>query len=127
MVEWKMDPRSGKPVLMEINPRFWGSLEGTIASGIDFPLLTYHTFTGAPPTTPPVYRDGIETRWLFPGDLLWLIKSGPSPRRIASFLAAFRAHDDIWSLRDPLPFLGSFLIALLHFVHPAHRAYFLKR
>ena len=39
MVEWKIDPRDGKPKLMEINPRFWGSLELAVRSGVDFPVL----------------------------------------------------------------------------------------
>src|SRR5262249_43712128 len=26
MVEWKFNPRTGKPFLLEVNPRFWGSL-----------------------------------------------------------------------------------------------------
>ena len=39
MVEWKLDPRDGKPKLMEINPRFWGSLELAVRAGVDFPTL----------------------------------------------------------------------------------------
>ncbi|MGI4758945.1 MAG: ATP-grasp domain-containing protein [Janthinobacterium lividum] len=36
MVEWKVDREAG-PVLMEINPRLWGSLALAIDAGIDFP------------------------------------------------------------------------------------------
>ena len=39
MVEFKVDPRDGIPKLMEINPRFWGSLHLAIISGVDFPYL----------------------------------------------------------------------------------------
>lgn len=39
MVEFKRDVRDGKAKLMEINGRFWGSLQLAIASGIDFPVL----------------------------------------------------------------------------------------
>ena len=39
MVEFKVDPRDGIPKLMEINPRFWGSLQLAIVSGVDFPYL----------------------------------------------------------------------------------------
>jgi len=52
MVEWKMDPRSGRPQLMEINPRFWGSLELAVRSGVDFPALYARAAAGqveAPP------------------------------------------------------------------------------
>ena len=41
MVEFKMDPRDGIPKLMEINPRFWGSLQLAQVSGINFPDLLY--------------------------------------------------------------------------------------
>ena len=39
MAEFKVDPRDGIPKLMEVNPRFWGSLQLAIASGVDFPYL----------------------------------------------------------------------------------------
>ena len=39
MVEWKQDPVSGEFRLLEINPRFWGSLELAVRAGIDFPTL----------------------------------------------------------------------------------------
>ena len=39
MAEFKVDPRDGIPKLMEVNPRFWGSLQLAIISGVDFPYL----------------------------------------------------------------------------------------
>jgi predicted ATP-grasp superfamily ATP-dependent carboligase len=41
MVEFKRDQRDGKFKLMEVNPRFWGSLNLAIQSGVDFPYLVY--------------------------------------------------------------------------------------
>lgn len=41
MVEFKKDSKDGTFKLMEINPKFWGSLDLAIASGIDFPYLLY--------------------------------------------------------------------------------------
>jgi len=40
MVEFKRDKRDGKAKLMEINGRFWGSLQLAVSSGVDFPLLS---------------------------------------------------------------------------------------
>ena len=40
-VEFKIDNRDKKPKLMEINPKFWGTLELSIKAGIDFPYLLY--------------------------------------------------------------------------------------
>lgn len=37
MVEFRRDERDGEFKLMEINPRFWGSLDLAIAAGVDFP------------------------------------------------------------------------------------------
>ena len=39
MVEFKRDKRDGKAKLMEINGRFWGSLQLAVSAGIDFPVL----------------------------------------------------------------------------------------
>lgn len=41
MVEFRRDERDGKFKLMEVNPRFWGSLNLAISSGVDFPYLFY--------------------------------------------------------------------------------------
>jgi predicted ATP-grasp superfamily ATP-dependent carboligase/CelD/BcsL family acetyltransferase involved in cellulose biosynthesis len=68
MVEFKEDVRDGEPKLMEINGRFWGSLQLAIDAGVDFPRLLLQTLgsTGFPP--PPAYKIGIKSRWLW-GDL----------------------------------------------------------
>lgn len=39
MFEFRHDPRSGRTVLLEVNPRFWGSLSLAVAAGADFPAL----------------------------------------------------------------------------------------
>ena len=39
MFEYRHDPASGETVLLEVNPRFWGSLPLALASGADFPAL----------------------------------------------------------------------------------------
>jgi len=63
MVEYKRDRESGEPVLMEVNARFWGSLQLAIDSGIDFPALLVEHALGRPvgPQQPP--RAGVQTRW----------------------------------------------------------------
>jgi predicted ATP-grasp superfamily ATP-dependent carboligase len=66
MVEYRRAP-DGRAVLMEINPRFWGSLQLAIDAGVDFPSLAVALHrTGACPTARA--RAGVRTRWLL-GDV----------------------------------------------------------
>ena len=37
--DFMIDPRDGTPMLMEVNPRFWGPLQASIQAGINFPYL----------------------------------------------------------------------------------------
>lgn len=67
MVEFRVTPE-GNPYLMEINTRFWGSLQLAIDAGIDFPHLLYQITAGESVSTPPPYRIGRRLRWLL-GDL----------------------------------------------------------
>lgn len=63
MVEFRISSE-GKPYLMEINTRFWGSLQLSIDSGLDFPwLLTAQTLK-LPHQVPSHYKTGQRLRWL---------------------------------------------------------------
>ena len=70
MVEFKRRP-DGTFVLMEINPRLWGSLALSIDCGVDFPrgLLELADGNKLPPQR--AYRVGYYTRFL-PNDVLWI-------------------------------------------------------
>ena len=46
MVEFKLDSATDHPTLMELNPKFWGSLDLSILSGVDFPSDTVRVATG---------------------------------------------------------------------------------
>jgi predicted ATP-grasp superfamily ATP-dependent carboligase len=71
MVEFKRDMRDGTLRLMEINGRFWGSLQLAIDAGVDFPSLLIEMSQGRR-SPPPKYEEGVRTRWLL-GDLDSLI------------------------------------------------------
>jgi predicted ATP-grasp superfamily ATP-dependent carboligase len=68
MMEYKQDHRTGELFLMEVNGRFWGSLQLAIDAGIDFPHLVRELALGRAPTVPPSYQVGVKSRWLL-GDL----------------------------------------------------------
>ncbi len=68
MVEFKRDLRDGLPRLMEINGRFWGSLQLAVDAGVDFPALLVRTVSHPGSVTAPAYRAGVRSRWLW-GDV----------------------------------------------------------
>jgi predicted ATP-grasp superfamily ATP-dependent carboligase len=63
MVEFKRDSITGTPYLMEVNGRFWGSLQLAIDAGVDFPRLLLSHPTGASVAPVEHYRVGVRTRW----------------------------------------------------------------
>ncbi|GGC72927.1 carboxylate--amine ligase [Marinobacter halophilus] len=76
MVEFRV-AEDGTGYLMEVNPRFWGSLQLAVDSGIDFPWWLYLASTGQ--TVPQAGWQRRRVRWLL-GDLdrLYLVlKSSP--------------------------------------------------
>lgn len=91
MVEFRITPE-GVPYLMEVNTRFWGSLQLAVDSGVDFPRWLVELALGQTPKVPPDYRIGQRLRWLL-GDLdsLYLyLKAAHSPadklNRVIQFL-----------------------------------------
>ena len=72
MLEYKQDLQTGQPVLMEVNGRFWGSLQLAIDAGLDFPYLTCQLALDQPLNLPVPYTVGIKNRWAL-GDLDHLI------------------------------------------------------
>ena len=69
MVEFKVDQATQRPLLMEINGRFWGSLQLAVDAGVNFPLLLLNMAMGNAHTIPENgYRIGVKSRWLL-GDL----------------------------------------------------------
>jgi len=68
MVEFKRDERDGLPKLMEINGRFWGSLQLAIDAGIDFPSLLVQMLDDRSMPAVTQYRIGVRSRWFW-GDV----------------------------------------------------------
>ena len=68
MIEFKMDLADQSLKLMEINGRFWGSLQLAIDAGVDFPGLLLQTLADELMQPVETYRIGVRSRWLM-GDL----------------------------------------------------------
>ena len=63
MVEFKV-AEDGTPYLMEINTRFWGSLQLAIDAGVDFPALLYQSALNEPTQAVTDYNIGTRLRWI---------------------------------------------------------------
>ena len=115
MVEFKVDPRDGRPKLLEVNPRFWGSLHHAIACGVDFPFLLYTLAMEGDVRRVCGYQVGGRSRSLLHGDLLHFLKN-PNRFHLTPAFHDFSIPDDVLSLDDPFPTLGRIasLFALVH-------------
>jgi len=63
MVEFKRDSTTGQPYLMEVNGRFWGSLQLAIDAGVDFPRMIAECALGERVKPQLSYRVGVRSRW----------------------------------------------------------------
>lgn len=123
MIEYKVDKTTDRPVLMEINGRFWAPQSAATKLGLNFPYALYcylRDGQGAP--LDPNYPIGTRNRYLL-GDItsvagIWLgmCPSYLSPvpgrwRALWYFLRDFRpgVQFDILDLRDPSPSLRHLL------------------
>ena len=128
MVEFKVDPRDGIPKLMELNPRFWGSLQLAIVSGVDFPYLILKMARRE--SFEPIlnYTVGKRCRWLLLGDILHFLNN---PHRFHLHPSFFQFFDpntsyDIISKDDPFPVIGS-AATLFTFLYDPEMKRFLER
>ena len=114
MVEFKEDERTGRHYVMEINGRFWGSLQLAIDAGVDFPRLAVAAARGHRPAPVLDYRTGVRWRWWW-GEvdhLLALARGHGDPghsRGLGTAVKHFlfpggRPKDDILRWHDPMPF-----------------------
>jgi predicted ATP-grasp superfamily ATP-dependent carboligase len=112
MVEFKVDPRDNQPKLMELNPRFWGSLALAIHAGVDFPYLLYKMAMGEEFDPALDYKEGVRCRWLLPGDILHFLTNPQRFHLTPSFFQFRGMAYDILSRDDPMPTVGRFLTPL---------------
>jgi predicted ATP-grasp superfamily ATP-dependent carboligase len=118
MVEFKVDGRDRQPKLMEVNGRFWGSLQLAIDAGMNFPHLLYRCAMGEEVPAQFDYQPGVKSRWLL-GDLdhlLIKLTHAQSPNGVryswgsrlaagASFLKFYerKTRSEVQRLDDPAP------------------------
>lgn len=96
-VDLRYDSRGGKPVVIEVNPRFWGSLLGSLAAGVNFPELSCCAALGKPFSRPL----GRQTRFVSAGTAVRQWLRPPWRDRAASF--SFRETSVRHVITDPGP------------------------
>ena len=102
---------------MEINPRFWGSLNQAICAGVDFPYLLYTMAVEGDVNPVFTYKVGVKARWML-GDcraLIDYLKAGKFGILKDFLNMRGQCYDDI-DLEDPLPTIAEIMIPLINFI-----------
>lgn len=121
-VEFRVDPRDGRPVFVEVNGALWGTVFLAMVSGVDVPHLTYRMAVDGDVEPALQYRTDVKARWLVTEDLLCLLTHPRRHRILGSWLGAFfdrKTRMYLWSWRDPLPLLAKLLATPLYGLRPA--------
>jgi predicted ATP-grasp superfamily ATP-dependent carboligase len=121
MVEFR-ESAGEEPCLMEVNGRFWNSLQLAIEAGVDFPALWLSVLRGDAIPTPAPYVEGVAVRWLW-GDVKRFLHvlagppdgfSQPYPSiwqgaRDLLGRQSYRSRLEIWQRTDPWPAVGEWV------------------
>jgi len=76
MIEFKFDKVNYVYYLIELNPKFWGSLDLSYAAGLSFGRSLIQIYlSGRSETIQENYQVGIEFYWILDGDIINLIKT----------------------------------------------------
>jgi predicted ATP-grasp superfamily ATP-dependent carboligase len=123
MVEFGITSKG--PVLFEVNPRWWGSLALAIKSGVNFPKLYRDIIVEGDVEPVTKYRTGVVCKYLLFGDMQHFSER----RNPWGFLKSFgeTTNFDILSLRDPLPGLARFPLAVEMFTRRDLRERYIVR
>lgn len=132
MVEFRDDGR-GEPYLMEVNGRFWNSLQLAVDAGVNFPRLWVALLLGERIEQTDSPDAGVTLRWLW-GDvkrLLYVMRGGrgaeryPTRREGLRELFGKQPHGtrlEIWRADDPLPAVGEWAQGLGELLSLGERA-----
>ena len=108
-VEFLIDARDGVPKLIDVNARFWGTLDLAIRAGVDFPTLACRIAMDGDIAPVYDYQVGLRYRWPIPHGILCALRSRDSLRALCDFLrpgrdvvSDVRVQDLVPNLVDPL-------------------------
>jgi predicted ATP-grasp superfamily ATP-dependent carboligase len=121
MVEFR-DDGEHEPYLIEVNGRFWGSLQLAITAGVNFPQLWLAVLRQKEMPVPQTYRTDVTLRWFW-GDAkrLLYIMAGPPPGFPGAFPSMLQGlrevlgaqppgtQSETWDRNDRWPVLGEWV------------------
>ncbi len=98
MVEFKKDEKDGEYTLIEINPKFWGSLELCLSSGMDFPSFLCDMAAGRELDFSDLYNRNRLFQWLAApsGELHRLFQRPSDVFRVVRDWLRFNSRSDLW-------------------------------
>ena len=129
MMEFKYDEAVGKSYLLEINPRYHGTTDHDIMSGVPTPWYQYLLATGRAAEIPSgmSYRLGYTSRW-FIGDIIGIIDNFRNMRNSAERFRYIREvftfdEDNSMDFKvdDPMPFFAEAWFYLEKFIRTGSR------
>jgi predicted ATP-grasp superfamily ATP-dependent carboligase len=119
MVEFKKSKKDNKFYLIEVNPKFWGSHDLAIASGVNFPLeLINYISNNKYKNDNTFYKIGLRFQWPFEGELFHFADRPKSFLNILGDLLDFKVKSNIL-IQDIRPNLYS-IKCNLNFKNLAH-------
>ncbi len=101
MVEFKLNSEN-IPILMEINPKFWGSTDLALEAGVDFPKALIDIYQGKDVPYQEEYKYPLKYHWLLEGEISHAISN---PKAIPSIVLDTlnpKVKGNIW-FSDPIP------------------------
>jgi len=112
-VEVKLDPRDNLFKLLEINPKFWGTLDLSIKCGVNFPEMAVDLALNGEMKEKinRKFDQGIRYRWLVSFINAYMAEGIPR-RKIITRLISRVEHSDL-EIRDPLPTIYNIFLAVM--------------
>ena len=124
MMEFKYDEKTNKGYLLEINPRYHGTINHDVESGMPLPYLHYLMALNKDVEPHYDYRLGLKSRWIL-GDMIGLLDHLPKTKNKFSFMKEFLRFDEdnYMDLKkdDIVPFLTQIFYYLRKFIKTGSR------
>lgn len=111
MVEFRYDIRDHQYKILEVNPKFWGSLDLALACGVDFPYYLCQVASGEVLEYSEEYERGLRFHWPFSGELQLCWRRPSSTWAILADCLNPRVKSNLW-LSDWRPNLKEAMIVL---------------